>query len=376
MNAATVAVITSAMAAATAAANDGRCNRAPASNKYSFRSDTWTTVQASTAYSGWYKKNLRCTQAAFNVIASRVAERWTDVHKPIHHNSSFSIVDRVAVAINYLTHGGELFSSGQVFGMSEARAHTYSGEVIDVLMLYLEETIHLPDTPDAWRRITEGFERQTGFPGVVGAIDGSLVKIKRFKDHEGWYCRKGFPAFNIQVDDKLKFMSFSIRSGSQNDKSLFNRSQFGLNDIPSGHYFLGDAGYVLYTHLMTPYPIRLGMSDVAHYNLIHSRTRICVKRAFGRWKNIFRIFKKDFIQHLPEEMARLIKATMILHNWFIDLQAEFDCAVDPDEDVSTEDWMHIGGDLPRPNSEYLISGDLAEARRDLLKTWLYDNVLA
>ena len=29
------------------------------------------------------------------------------------------------------------------------------------------------------------------------------------------------------VDHRLRFMSYSIRSGSQNDKALFNKSQFG-----------------------------------------------------------------------------------------------------------------------------------------------------
>jgi hypothetical protein len=69
-------------------------------------------------------------------------------------------------------------------------------------------------------------------------------------------------------------------------------------------YFLGDAGYKLMAHLMTPYAIRLGMADdEAHYNLLHSRTRICVERAFGRWKNKFRIFKAEFQHHTPEGLT-------------------------------------------------------------------------
>ncbi|EGZ25967.1 hypothetical protein PHYSODRAFT_486684 [Phytophthora sojae] len=31
------------------------------------------------------------------------------------------------------------------------------------------------------------FEAITGFPGVVGAIDGMLIKIPRPWDFEGWY---------------------------------------------------------------------------------------------------------------------------------------------------------------------------------------------
>ena len=71
-----------------------------------------------------------------------------------------------------------------------------------------------------------GYENKSGFPNVYGAIDGSLIPVKRFADFMGWYCRKGFTAFNMQamVDHKLRFRSYSIRSGSQNDKAVFNAS--------------------------------------------------------------------------------------------------------------------------------------------------------
>ncbi|CAK4258287.1 unnamed protein product [Aphanomyces euteiches] len=43
-------------------------------------------------------------------------------------------------------------------------------------------------------------------------------------------------------------------------------------------------------------------------------------------------------------MARLIEATMILHNWYIDLQEVFEGPGLELEDVPQEEWMHIGGD--------------------------------
>jgi hypothetical protein len=64
--------------------------------------------------------------------------------------------------------------------------------------LHRRDAIHLPQTSQEWAEVATAFESQCGVPNVVGAIDGSLIRIKRFQDHEGWYCRKGFPAFNIQ----------------------------------------------------------------------------------------------------------------------------------------------------------------------------------
>ncbi len=56
----------------------------------------------------------------------------------------------------------------------------------------------------------------------VTAIDG------RFADHEGWYCRKGFPAVDIQVvvDNLMPIRSFTILPGSQNGKSVFKKPGF------------------------------------------------------------------------------------------------------------------------------------------------------
>ncbi|ETV73023.1 hypothetical protein H257_12061 [Aphanomyces astaci] len=148
-----------------------------------------------------------------------VEDKWDDVHGPLHHHTTFCVVDRVAVALHYLSH-----SDGQ-----------YCVQVCKVIrQRYLSAVVCLPTRRPDWEKVRLGFVSVMGFPNAYGAIDGSLVPIKRFTDHTGWYCRNGFPAFNIQavVDDKLKFMSYSIRSGSQNDKALFRDSWFGKSSPP------------------------------------------------------------------------------------------------------------------------------------------------
>ncbi|ETV65454.1 hypothetical protein H257_17820 [Aphanomyces astaci] len=202
-----------------------------------------------------------------------------------------------------------------VFGISKTRAYEYYSEVILVLQLcFLAEVVHMPRTQADWDEVRMGFEGH-GFPIVYGTLDGSLIAVTRFADFTGWYCRKGFTAFNMQavVDHRLRFMSYSLRSGSQNDNALFNNSKFGQTChrmVPRGGWFLGDAGYKLYAHIMTPYPINDDMTnDEVNYNLLDSRTRMAVERAFGRWKNLFRVFKTDLLHHHPNDMARMIEAT-------------------------------------------------------------------
>ena len=179
------------------------------------------------------------------------------------------------------------------------------------------------------------------------------------------------------VDANLRFLSYSLRSGSQNDKGIFNMSKFGKTchlSIPRGGCFLADAGYKLYQHIITPYSITLNMpDDEAHFNLLHSRTRITVERAFALWKNTFRIFKADLTHEDAYTMAEIIEATLVLHNWFIDYKPA-DYALDiPNE---YEEWMHIGGDIQDDEVRNLVEGDRAIICRDIIKNFLYQYIAA
>lgn len=54
-------------------------------------------------------------------------------------------------------------------------------------------------TPDELPAVEAAILRAAGFPGVVGAIDGTLIKIPMPVDTEGWSCRKNYPATNVQA---------------------------------------------------------------------------------------------------------------------------------------------------------------------------------
>ncbi|KAF4140546.1 DDE superfamily endonuclease [Phytophthora infestans] len=101
--------------------------------------------------------------------------------------------------------------------------------------------------------VEDGFYATAGFPDTIGAVDGTLVRIARPHDFEGWYCRKNFPA---------KISSY----------------------VPPGKHLLADAGYKIWGHMLTPFPEADAMQDPRkrRYNKAHSRTRIVVECTFGR----------------------------------------------------------------------------------------------
>ncbi|KAE9252988.1 hypothetical protein PF004_g1695 [Phytophthora fragariae] len=188
-------VVAAALAAAVAATHDVRRDRGPSTAVWSTRTCPWDST-----------------------IVGRSEAKWTDINSPLGSNAVFDIETRVGVTLFYLTHEGSYQVAGSFFGASKAQAIAHMDQVVAVLnSCYLESTVRLPQTLHEWH-VVSIFERVCGVPNVVGAIDGSLFPVRRFADYEGWYCRKGFPAFNMQVvvDSNKRIMSFSIRSGSQN----------------------------------------------------------------------------------------------------------------------------------------------------------------
>jgi hypothetical protein len=131
-------------------------------------------------------------------------------------------------------------------------------EVVRVLIKVSSRIIAFPSTMKEWRRVERGFASRHNYPAVVGAIDGSLLHIQRPRDFEGFYCRKGYPALNLQaiVTSDKRFLSTELRPGSWSDRKAWKYSAIGrhVHDvIPPGTHFIGDAGYALSPALMVPY---------------------------------------------------------------------------------------------------------------------------
>ena len=63
----------------------------------------------------------------------------------------------------------------------------------------MDEFIKFPTGQKA-KEVMEAFEEKKGFPGVIGAVDGTHIPIKAPKhNHEQYINRKGFFSIQLQV---------------------------------------------------------------------------------------------------------------------------------------------------------------------------------
>lgn len=91
------------------------------------------------------------------------------------------------------------------------------------------------------------------------------------------------------VDTKLKIRDIVARwPGSTHDSTIFNNSRLKvrMETIYEHCFLLGDSGYPLEKHLMTPLQNPVTRAQNL-YNESHIRTRNTVERAYGVWKRRF-----------------------------------------------------------------------------------------
>ena len=118
----------------------------------------------------------------------------------------------------------------------------------------------MPVTNVEVQRVKRGFYDIAGFPNILGAIDGTLIPILAPPglDEHLYVCRKGYHALNVQLVTyaDLRIMNVVCRyPGATHDSFIWcncSLHQFTNNNMPNS-WLIGDSGYPLTPHLLTPF---------------------------------------------------------------------------------------------------------------------------
>ena len=123
------------------------------------------------------------------------------------------------------------------------------------------------------------------------------------------------------VDSNFYFMSFSIRPGGCNDKTLWSKSSIGMNTaqkIPQNGHFLGDGSYNLREYMIIPFAHdNVVSNNISEFNLAQSRTRNPVECSFGALKARFPCLKTelDMGSTAADGIIIMPSAAVEPHNW-------------------------------------------------------------
>ena len=240
--------------------------------------------------------------------------------------SAISVPTRFLCALRYFATGNYQRAVGQDFMacMSQTSVHRCFHEVAEILNAIAHEYVTFP-TEQEEIVIKAEFYNISSFPGIVGHIDGTHIKITapRHDIEYAYYCRKGGHSINVVLicDSKYRIRYANARfPGTSHDAYVWRRSvvqEFLKSKYAEGKrnfWLLGDSGFPQQPWLMTPYRTA-STRAMERYNVAHKTTRCMVERCIGILKSRFRCLSSHRILCFdPVTAGNVINACIVLHN--------------------------------------------------------------
>ncbi|XP_063921462.1 putative nuclease HARBI1 [Zophobas morio] len=161
--------------------------------------------------------------------------------------------------------------------------------------------------------------RRYNFPTAIGAIDCTLIRIKKIhvnRHGNEYICRKQFPALNVQATCNAEEYFTSVSAewpGSVHDSRIWrNSSVCRVFRTFNNAVLLGDQGYGIEKCLMIPYRNPATPREEAFNNLL-KRERVIIERCFGQLKQRFPTLQ-NIIRLRLLAIPSFIAACFVLHN--------------------------------------------------------------
>ncbi|XP_036144342.1 putative nuclease HARBI1, partial [Monomorium pharaonis] len=208
------------------------------------------------------------------------------------------------------------------FNVGKGTAWRSVRRVVNALYAKVGTFIKWPSRQEAIQ-IIEIIEHRYGFPDVIGAVDGTHIKITAPKCNSELYVnRKGFHSIQLQVicDEQLRFIHcYTGQVGSVHDMRVFRlsnvKSMFRNENFPNDSHLLGDAAYCLSKHVMVPFKDNGHLTErQINFNKRLSAARMIVERSLALLKGRFRSILDTLPMQRTDLIPKYIVACCILHN--------------------------------------------------------------
>ena len=262
-----------------------------------------------------FRDRYRFTKATFRHILEMIND---GLDRKTRRNNPVPAHIQLLLALRYYATDNFQRVSGDLLGLHISTANRAVHRVSRLLASLRQQWIKFP-MPDEFRQVKRQFFDIKEFPGVIGAIDGSHIRIANpgGEDSARFVNRKGFYSVNTQVicDASMKITNIVARwPGSTHDSRILENSRIldTLETLDTGTYILGDNGYACKKYLLTPL-LRPGNPAENKYNQAHKATRGIIERLFGVMKRRFPSLHYGLRCKLDYSLTIII-AIAVLHN--------------------------------------------------------------
>ena len=264
-----------------------------------------------------FRNRYRLTKEAFHDLL-----KLCEPHLKTANNRGLpiSILLKLCAVLRFFATGSFQIVTGDLEGLSQTSVSVIIKEVSEILALKRKDFIKFPKTDEEITAENQGFYAIGHFPGVVGAVDCTHVKIQSpgGDTAELFRNRKGFFSINVQAICKSKLEITNIVArwrGSVHGARIFENSAIGIqfeNGMQKG-LLLGDNGYPCKRYLLTPIVHPASRAEQL-YNRAQIKCRTSIERTFGIWKRIFPCLSVGLRLKIPTCLT-VIVATAVLYNF-------------------------------------------------------------
>ncbi|XP_071519945.1 putative nuclease HARBI1 [Panulirus ornatus] len=170
---------------------------------------------------------------------------------------------KVMITLRYLATGKMLLCSGDDFGPTQPTVSRVIAQTLQALSSpeIVRRFIKFPTDVREIQTKQEESMQIAAFSGVVGAIDGTHVRIMAPSVNEEHYVnRKNYHSINTQIVFDAKYKIINIDAnwlGSTHDSRTLQQSGlrrlFENHHVPPSCHLIGDSGYPCKRWLLTRY---------------------------------------------------------------------------------------------------------------------------
>jgi hypothetical protein len=295
----------------------------------------------------------------------------------------YGIKEKLLVTLNFLAHSSSLRQLGSKWGMPHSSiAVVVLKPTVSVLRwLFIinpaTKIIKWPKEVEEQQRVMKGFRDRCNVPGCIGAIDGSLIPMKKptkqqaNQDSDSYYGYKGGIASLLLAVCDIKMRFIYVNAGAPacvGDAGLFQRSRLGhlireglLTTADVTLYFedagvekifpylVGDAAFPLGRHMMKAIdPVPADDTPEKAFNTRILLARRVIERAFGRLKGRWAFCRRNTFWNSLDFCREAIEACCGLHNFLQERAGEDDEDNEDDEDDEEEGDDAAVGMMPLP----------------------------
>ena len=228
-----------------------------------------------------------------------------------------------------MAHGNGFRAVGSFFKVCASFANTSFWKVVELIVKNKQYFIHYP-SQEEFDDIAQGFAVKNGRYDIIGAMDGTFIRINQPSEHGSFYYnRKGFYAIHMLAvcDWSLRFWYVQARDpGNTHDSIAFLQgslyadimnNEFNLNHDGQMFKLLTDSAFrrqpfIIKTNATDFHRRRMFLSQ--HKDLSNESARTCIECIFGVMVNRWQIFGKRIID-TTDRVKWLVVSGCCIHNY-------------------------------------------------------------